>query len=350
MPSEKSERILVLCVDRDDDLGAKGKVKGPVIGREKMVDAATKLGLADPADTDFNTMFESVKVYDRMRKDRDVEVACVTGDRDVGIKSDEAISRQLDTVLKEYHATHVLLVTDGAEDEHIIPVITSRLPIISLNRLVVKQAEELESAYFQIKDFVERSLENPKTALIFYGVPSIFLILVSLFDAFGLRIAIFLIGILLAIKGFKPLESYTVAAGQELIYSLAKNRLAFFAYVVAIAFMLLGTFSGYNRALPVSSSGIFHMIAAFISSAVPMYFLGGAIAWLGRGFTLGKSIVSPGKMASIPLFGFALTFVLYNASELILKSEFTLENFFVSIVVGFVFAGAALVFEWKDRR
>jgi len=41
-------KILVLCVDRDDDIGVKTGIKAPLVGREDNLAAATKLGLADP--------------------------------------------------------------------------------------------------------------------------------------------------------------------------------------------------------------------------------------------------------------------------------------------------------------
>ena len=45
-------KILVLCVDRDDDIGVKTGIKGPLVGRDDNLAAATKLGLADPEDSD----------------------------------------------------------------------------------------------------------------------------------------------------------------------------------------------------------------------------------------------------------------------------------------------------------
>ena len=55
---------LVVCVDRDDDLGRKAGVNGPVIGRANVVDAAMRLGTADPEDADTNAMFAAVRLYD----------------------------------------------------------------------------------------------------------------------------------------------------------------------------------------------------------------------------------------------------------------------------------------------
>ena len=41
-------RTLVLTVDRDNDLGLKTSIRGPVVGRRQVLTAALKLGIADP--------------------------------------------------------------------------------------------------------------------------------------------------------------------------------------------------------------------------------------------------------------------------------------------------------------
>ena len=64
----RKERILVLSVDRDDDVGKKAGIKGPVFGREAVLKAASALGLADPSDSDSNAMFEAVRLHDSMKK------------------------------------------------------------------------------------------------------------------------------------------------------------------------------------------------------------------------------------------------------------------------------------------
>ena len=39
------DRILVLTVDRDDDLGNKTSIRGPVVNRRNVLTAALKLGV-----------------------------------------------------------------------------------------------------------------------------------------------------------------------------------------------------------------------------------------------------------------------------------------------------------------
>jgi putative membrane protein len=58
------DRTLILCVDRDDDIGYKAGIEGPVVGREACLRAANALGLADAEDSDINAIFETVRLYD----------------------------------------------------------------------------------------------------------------------------------------------------------------------------------------------------------------------------------------------------------------------------------------------
>jgi len=96
---------LILCIDRDDDVGRKTSYKGPVVGREANLKMATALALADPQDADANTVFEAVRTYDNMKKKGErVDVITLTGHYDVGVHSDRIISEQLDRVLGKFKA------------------------------------------------------------------------------------------------------------------------------------------------------------------------------------------------------------------------------------------------------
>ena len=61
------DKVLVVCVDRDNDLGRKTTVQGPVIGRENNLKAASKLALADPSEADANCMFAAVRKFDELK-------------------------------------------------------------------------------------------------------------------------------------------------------------------------------------------------------------------------------------------------------------------------------------------
>ena len=91
------DRVLILSVDRDDDLGKKAGVKGPVVGRRDVLTAALKLGIADPEESDTNAILGALNHYDAMRAELDgkgeVEIALLTGEERVGVRSDRVIAR-----------------------------------------------------------------------------------------------------------------------------------------------------------------------------------------------------------------------------------------------------------------
>ncbi|MCI4340310.1 MAG: DUF373 family protein, partial [Thermoplasmata archaeon] len=150
---------LVVCVDRDDDLGRKADVHGPVVGREAVLAAAMKLGTADPEDADTNAMFAAVRLLDEIRRAGDpCEVVVLTGSPKVGILSDRRVAEQFDKVLAEIHPQSADLVSDGAEDEFLFPILMSRVPVDGVHRIYIRQSPSIESTYYT----VIRALKDPK--------------------------------------------------------------------------------------------------------------------------------------------------------------------------------------------
>ena len=144
-------KTLVLCVDRDDDLGVKAGVNGPVIGRKENLDAALALGLADPEEVDTNAILSGLQLYDDLTKRGiDAEIATISGDSHVGFQSDLILTTQLENVLEVVKPDRAILVSDGAEDEFIYPVISSRIKIDSVRRVYVKQSKSIEGTYYMI--------------------------------------------------------------------------------------------------------------------------------------------------------------------------------------------------------
>ena len=150
---------LVVCVDRDDDLGRKASVRGPVVGRANVLDAAMRLGTADPEDADTNAMFAAVQLLDELvRAGQEAEVVVLTGSPKVGVLSDRLVAEQFDKVLSEHPAEAAHLVTDGAEDAFLFPILSSRIRIDGVQRVLIRQSANLESTYYT----VVRALKDPK--------------------------------------------------------------------------------------------------------------------------------------------------------------------------------------------
>jgi putative membrane protein len=338
------ERILVLNVDRDDDLGRKAGIKGPVIGREDVLKAATALAVADPEESDANAMFGAVRLFDEASRGHAAEVAVLTGGKDVGLASDRVIAGQLTRVLRRFKADYAVFVTDGAEDEYVLPIIQSRVPIMSVRKVVVRQAEQLESAYFKMRDFVKESFENPKMSRLVFGLPAVILLMYALLGIDGWRFALGIIGAYMFIKGF-GLDDYVLGAMDEFKTSLVGRKSAFFAYVVGFAFAAYATYRGYTIGTEFVGRGVFEPLASFVSASAFLYFMAGMMTWLGRGLNRGG--LTRSKMVSVPLFGLAVALVGRNSAQLILSPEIYGLNFLLSIFTGFGMLFIALVLEWR---
>lgn len=251
MPQDKPPKTveaLVLCVDRDDDLGRKASVRGPVIGEEDNFRAARALGMADPEDTDMNAIIAAVKTKrESEHLYNGVEIVTLTGDKDVGVISDQKIGNQLDNILETYKPKGVILVTDGEEDEEILPLLQSRTKILSVKSITVKQARQLESAYFKLQEFFGRVGENPRQARMMFGLPGLLILLIVLLSYFGIPIVQVLLAVIslyLIAKGFGYEEQLFAGLG-EVKNSLTEGKIHKVFNVVAIAMIVLSLVAGY---------------------------------------------------------------------------------------------------------
>ena len=173
-------RTLVLTIDRDNDLGVKAAIRGPVIGRKPTITAAIKLGIADPEESDTNAILGALHHYDRLMENVDsndeVEVAILTGDVRVGPRSDRAIASQLDEVIKEFQPDVAILVTDGADDEASMPIITSRVRVDHVEKIIVRQSKGIESTYY----YIAKAIDDPRWRAKLLVPISIFLMIIGL--------------------------------------------------------------------------------------------------------------------------------------------------------------------------
>ncbi len=172
------KRTLVLAVDRDDDFGVKGRVISPVIGIENCLSAANALGIADPEDSDLNALYAAISTCMDLQEDGvDAEVALICGNEKVGHRSDLAVVAQLEQVLDEVQPDNVVLIGDGAEDEYIYPIISSRSHVDSVRKVFVKQAPNIESSFYVIT----KMLSEPNKRKRFVAPIGIMIALVALF-------------------------------------------------------------------------------------------------------------------------------------------------------------------------
>ncbi|MEM3247905.1 MAG: DUF373 family protein [Candidatus Micrarchaeaceae archaeon] len=239
----KDERLLVLAVDIDNDLYRKTGISGPIVGKVQNLNAATQLSLADPEETDANTMFQAVKLYDELKKEGYfVNVATITGAETEGYEADREIARQLELVLAEYKADACIFVTDGASDKRVLPLVESRVKINGVRYVKMKQAENLENTYFTLLE----KLKEPHYARIVFGIPALLLLLFALSYLLGLgwEAPVAIIGIYLAIKGF-GMEDALLNSFRGFGFSI--DRISFVFYLGSLLFLIASIFLGYGN-------------------------------------------------------------------------------------------------------
>lgn len=173
-----TSRLLVICVDRDNDVGEKAGVATPVIGRNACIEAAQKLALEDPEDADSNSIFFAIKTYeDLARKGYQAEVVVVAGVGDRGVQADEKIIREVKTILSGFSANGAVIVSDGEDDESVIPIIQNVVPIVSVQRVVMKVSRSVEYSYAVFGKYLKMIAYDSKYSKFFLGVPGILLLI-----------------------------------------------------------------------------------------------------------------------------------------------------------------------------
>ena len=176
--SSTASKLLVICVDRDDDVGEKTGIATPVIGRDACIEAAQRLALEDPEDADSNAIFSAVKTYeDLVSKGYNAQVVTVTGVTGRGVQADEKIAAEIKSVLKTFHADGSVIVSDGEDDEMVIPIIQNVIPVVSVQRVVMKVSRTIEHSYALFGKFLKMVVYDPKYSKFFLGVPGILLLI-----------------------------------------------------------------------------------------------------------------------------------------------------------------------------
>jgi putative membrane protein len=268
------KRTLVLCIDRDDDLGRKARIKGPIIGEEANIRAAESLAIADPEDTDVNSIFSAVSAYNELKKARkDVAVATLTGDLKVGMQSDSILAKQLEEVIEKISPTDAVLVSDGAEDEFILPLIQSRIKISSVRRVIIKQSRNIQSMYYLFLRF----LEDEKVLKTFVVPLALALLIWAIGGLLGYSqvgyAILLIIALYFLIRAFK-LED-VVRRGGKLVWSeIITGRISLMTFLIAIIIFMAGGFSSFNSIpLPtdpkIPTPSWVYYILSFIENILP---------------------------------------------------------------------------------
>jgi len=257
--------LLIIAIDRDNDLGRKTGIRSPVIGREANVKAALELGLADPEESDTNTMLEAIRTYDQLIDDgEDVEVVTICGDIRVGTKSDMKIANTLDQVITQTKSTRAILVSDGSDDLQLEPIIRSRLRIDSTRMVVVQQSRPIEDTLYTIV----HKMEDPKIQRQFILPIALIVFVWGLAGILGLsEIASGLIWVILSgyllvkVAGWED-EFRTFY--NELLTTSERVSVYSYVWLIAILLFIVGVAQGIEQMDLSKELGVAAMVLAFL--------------------------------------------------------------------------------------
>ncbi len=316
----QERKTLVLCVDRDDDIGYKAKVESPVIGREATLAAATALALADPEDSDVNAIFQGIRIHDDLvRKGEQAAIAVLAGNHTDMLEGDRKMAADLEQVIRLTGTSSCILVSDGAEDEFILPIIQSRIPVASVSRVIVSQMPNLESSYYTIKKLID----DPKVSRVFLVPIGLAMLLFAVATLMGYPegatvIVLGVVGTYILFRVFGIDEIFGEGVS-SLRSSLEKGRFSFVTSISAIVLAIIGVALG--------SAAVFENYTSEFTMGIFLYlisFLYGSLGW----FTASALILTVGKVIDawmndpaalprvvvLPFFVVAIGLIAYGAS------------------------------------
>jgi putative membrane protein len=347
-------KTLILNIDRDDDFGRKAQVQSPIIGIQNNIDAANKLGTIDAEDSDLNAIFFAISIYKSLKKEgKDVEIATLCGDINVGVKSDQRLSQQLDNVIQQTNAEDTIVISDGAEDEYIVPIIQSRLKISSIQRVNVKQSKQLEDTYYRIiklldEDKVKKQLLLPFALILIVG--AIFALLGMAASGFGA--ILFTLGIYLLIRIFNS-EKKIVLIWHEFRAGLFLGRPSFYTFILAIVIIAITVFYAYNNTFYQYQQFLDVLILKFLAAITWGIVAAGLLAAFGRVtdvYIREKKILWSYWIVPFSLFGFGfIGSVLFDTFGHVIwefhkEKVFLIEVFYTLSFWGYIVAGILIVF------
>jgi len=281
-----ANKLLVICIDRDDDLGRKTGIPPPVVGRNACIEAAQRLAQEDPEDADSNSIFFAVKTYeDLVSKGYKTQVVVVTGVENRGVQADEKVASEIKSVLKKFSADGAVIVSDGEDDEMVIPVIQSVIPVISVQRVVMQVSRTIEHSYAVFGKFLKLVMYNPKYSKFFLGVPGILLLIGGIGAVTGYNAEIFAV-LVTILGGAFLIRAFDIdKAWSNWAKPTPEGFTRMFTLITGLILIAASVPAGITTVSPENISGDIGIINLITDEVVIGQFVSGMIPflWIGLG-------------------------------------------------------------------
>ncbi len=293
--ASNTNTLLVICVDRDNDVGEKTGIVTPVVGRDACIEAAQRLALEDPEDADSNSIFSAIKTYeDLISKGYRAQVITVCGVKEKGIHADEKIASEIRSVLEKFSANGAVIVSDGEDDESVIPLIQNVIPVISVQRVVMKVSRTVEYSYAVFGKYLKMIAYDSKYSKFFLGVPGILLLIGGIATVIGYTAEIFavlvsILGGAFLIRAFDIDKAWShwakpTPSGFIRMFTMIAGIILILASVLAgVAAVDISLIESEDDILNIVSNQVF--VGQFISGVLP-------ILWIGIGSIFAGMLLS----------------------------------------------------------
>jgi Predicted membrane protein len=271
-------------------------MKTPIIGRDNCIHAGIRLAIEDPEDADSNAIFAAVKLYEELlSKGYKSEVALLSGSYNRGVEADERIVYQLQDVLSKFNANAAIMVSDGVDDEAVLPIIQGILPVISVQRVIIRHSKSVEYSYALFGRYIKSLIYDPRYSKFFLGIPGALLLASGLsivlnFAEYLMPILFIILGSIFIVRAFdvdRAIINFTRSSSPS-------SFIRIFSLLAGIMIILAGINAGYVSAISFvgnNSNDILnillnrHIIASFITNMLPLL-------WIGLGVIFGGHLLS----------------------------------------------------------
>ena len=296
---QQRRRLLVVCVDRDDDVGQKAGISTPVVGRDACIEAAQRLALEDPEDADSNAIFSAIKTYeDLVSRGYEAEVATVAGTAGRGVQADEKVAAEVRAILQKFPGAGAVIVSDGEDDESVIPVIQGVVPVISVKRVVMKVSRSVEYSYAVLGKYLKMAAYDSKYSKFLLGVPGMLLLVGGVATVLGYTTELFavlvsVLGGALLIRAFDVDRAWSnwtkpTPPGLVRLFMTAAGVLLVLASIPAGLSVVDAGLLGDGAAVAADPASVFtdrETVGQFLSGALPAI-------WIGIGAVFGGILLA----------------------------------------------------------
>jgi putative membrane protein len=291
------------------------------------------------------------------------DVGAVCGLEDSGYKADRKIRSEVESLLSRQQYSGILLISDGAEDELVIPILQTLKPIVSVRRVVVKHSRSVEENYMVLGRYLRMLVFDPRYSRWAIGIPGIILLFAGVLALAGAAyLATFSILIILGaaflVRGFNI---------DRLVAGMLSQRpygyFRLFTIPTSILILIVGLSSGYSNMTEQASNtalttGI-NLITVVTTSPSEFFQYGGTLI----GYYLQGSILLIWAAIGVYLAGTLLVQLLHGSPRawrsvtgivVLALLFFPMDQFSSYLVTGgtsssillliYVFVGLAMVF------